>query len=466
MISSNACIVSASLAYHADILSTIVKHVPWKSLIQWYAWDKVAADLVLPEIRSRVFSEVGAFVPADNVLELFEVIGGSDGLICGSVARRVLLPYWPVEDDGQPLKATPCPNDLNILTAADRSELLFNFFQELNYQYSIESPSPLYEAYVTKLEVFTLTRDNGEVSRVTVSLCKNGPLSALLGSPTTAEMNAITYDAIFSFFPRLTYANEALVMSRVTDAGTSHDQLRAGGGVRLYTDNAHWTKPCGPYCPMKRRKTFDDPGVARYRWSPLQNDLNEYNEWGRKILNEPSRMWSTDRDMMYTAMEKWRVLDSPMCTKPHIVPVPVRKVRGNISTINDVFSRVHVNVWTPESSTYYVTESLVIEGGMGTYSAVEEPYKYTLFRSNHPFDRFNRLIRSIAGGRGLRITGPLIVVKTDQSGAVCDVTQAEIYHIERIIVHTLAVAGFANPAPRANIDTFDLDYMSDPDIVV
>jgi hypothetical protein len=150
--------------YHTDTLSTIVKYVPWNNLIQWYSWDKTAADLVLPEIRRRVFSEVAAFVPADSIPELFNIIRDSDGLICGSVVRHVLLPYWPLDNDQLLLKSSPYPNDLNLLVANDRSELLFNFFEDLHYHYSVESPSPLYAPYVTKLEVFTLTRADGIVS--------------------------------------------------------------------------------------------------------------------------------------------------------------------------------------------------------------------------------------------------------------------------------------------------------------
>jgi hypothetical protein len=128
-------------------------------------------------------------------------------------------------------------------------------------------------------------------------------------------MNAITHDAVFSFFPRLTYANEALVVSRVTEGGMNVDELKVGGGVQLYSNNAHWTRDCGLYCPMKRRKTFDDLGVARYRWSPLENDLNEYNEWGNKIFDEPVRSLATEWDLMYSAMETWRILDR--CVNPH-----------------------------------------------------------------------------------------------------------------------------------------------------
>jgi hypothetical protein len=77
------------------------------------------------------------------------------------------------------------------------------------------------------------------------------------------------------------------------------------------------------------------------------------------------------------------LLFSPMCSKPHLVPVPVRKVRGGFSTIADVFYRVHVNIYAPDNSTYYVSDNIVLNGIMPMSAGVEEPFSYTVFRSNH-----------------------------------------------------------------------------------
>lgn len=146
-------------------------------------------------------------------------------------------------------------------------------------------------------------------------MCKENTLKALLGSPTTAEMNAITHDAVFSLYPRLTYANEALVVGRITSAGVGIGELRVGGGVKIYRNNSHWTKPCGLYCPMRRRKTYDDEGVARYRWCASQDDLNVYNKWGNATTDEPARGVVTEWDLMYSSMETWQVFDK--CQNPH-----------------------------------------------------------------------------------------------------------------------------------------------------
>ncbi|KAJ2920008.1 hypothetical protein MD484_g402, partial [Candolleomyces efflorescens] len=419
----------AQSVYHKDTFSSIIKFLPWKDLIQCYSYDCTASDLVLPEIRRRISALVSLFIPTKDVLEFFEILRDSDGLICGSAARYVLLPYNPAANDGPLPNAMPLPNDLNVLVAHDRAELFFQFFAGLEYEYSIERADTLYASHVTKVEVFTKTRVGQKDARITLSLCKNNVLSTLLRSPTTSEMNAITFDAVYSLYPRLTYANEGLILGRITQENVEVDRLRAGGGVKLFRVNEHWTKPCGWYCPMRIRKTYDDPGTG-----------------------------NTKRVKC--------VLFSPQCLKPHLVPVPVRKVRGAVSGLTDVFYRVHVNVYSPDRSTFYTTNNIVFNGSLGGNAGVADPYTYTLFRSNHPYDKLNRLIRSFTGGSRLRVSGPLIVVKSDQNGAVCNVTPRELYHIERLVVHTLANAGFNTPTALLNdMDTFDFSDLSDADIV-
>lgn len=154
---------AASSIYHTDVLSTIVRSVDWKSLIRFYALDDTASDLVLPEIRRRLFALVSLFIPEDNVPKFFDILRDSDGLICGSTVRRVLLPYIP-QDSGQQRKETPLPKDLNVLIASDRSELLFNFFEQLQYDYSVQMPNKLYSDVVTRLEVFRKQAPGGKVS--------------------------------------------------------------------------------------------------------------------------------------------------------------------------------------------------------------------------------------------------------------------------------------------------------------
>lgn len=122
-------------------------------------------------------------------------------------------------------------------------------------------------------------------------------------------MNAITHDTIYSLFPRLTYANEGLVVERDEPTDIEEARKHAGGGVELYRDNSHWTRPCGHYCPMMNKKTYDDDGVARYRWSPWQDDLTVVNDFGNAVHDGPGRSAVVERDLMYSDLYSWRVLD-------------------------------------------------------------------------------------------------------------------------------------------------------------
>jgi hypothetical protein len=153
----------AQSVYHLDIFSTIGRFIDWKDLIRFYAFDDTARDLVLPEIRRRLFEVVSIFIPENDVPEFFDTLRDSDGLICGSVVRYILLPYVLQEGNELQRKTSPMPNDLNMLVASDRSELFFTFFEKLGYKYSIETPDSLYKQYVTRLEVFRREDSDGKV---------------------------------------------------------------------------------------------------------------------------------------------------------------------------------------------------------------------------------------------------------------------------------------------------------------
>lgn len=150
---------------------------------------------------------------------------------------------------------------------------------------------------------------------------KTKAINVLLDSPFTAHMNAITPFQVVSFYPRLTYANESMEVDRVVEP--RERQL----SVALTASNAHWTKPCGYYCPMRWRKTFGDPGVATYSWSPYprqpKSDWNNHStlvtvgKWGDKLI--PG--WNTapppipTEDLRLQQPLRWRI--SSTCSNPH-----------------------------------------------------------------------------------------------------------------------------------------------------
>lgn len=149
--------------YHEDLLPIIAQSLDWPSLIGWYALDTKASSLVLPEIRRRIFELISTFIPSDSVDEFFNILKESDGLICGSAVRHILLPFVSHPDGPSRTKATPFPRNLNIVVGPDRNDMLFSFFTGLSYRYRESRPDVLYRKNVVMLEIFAKVLDDDQV---------------------------------------------------------------------------------------------------------------------------------------------------------------------------------------------------------------------------------------------------------------------------------------------------------------
>lgn len=151
-------------------------------------------------------------------------------------------------------------------------------------------------------------------------------------------MNAITARSVVSFYPRLVFANESLIFQ-------GHSPIEPHPYTfTLTSTNSAWTKPCGPYCPMLRRITYGDPGVATYTWSPRLADarlewsgqnawsgsewpapsvwssttpLVRMGEWGKRYVEGWGTTAAPERptDLRLQELLQWRI--SNRCNNPH-----------------------------------------------------------------------------------------------------------------------------------------------------
>lgn len=145
--------------YTLDILTVLVKHLPWSVLAQVAFWPVPAPRTVGPEKRRRVFQSIRRFVPYtsdDTTLpeEFFSRLQQCEGAIIGSIPRLLLLSGTPYESELAEAR------DLNIATANGGLDPLFDFFEQLGFSGRSALPAPQHQRSAMYLERMTKSTDN------------------------------------------------------------------------------------------------------------------------------------------------------------------------------------------------------------------------------------------------------------------------------------------------------------------
>jgi hypothetical protein len=87
----------------------------------------------------------------------------------------------------------------------------------------------------------------------------------------------------------MTFVGEGMVLGRGKyEPGPM--ERDSGADVELFYTNKNWTRSCGIYCPMVRRKSYEDAGVACY--------------WGQRI---PIPFEVPIADLTYQELYQWTI---------------------------------------------------------------------------------------------------------------------------------------------------------------
>lgn len=196
-------------------------------------------------LANRFKTIVAPFAP-DNFKQLCNVLEDAKALITGSCAITMFL-----GPSSQP------PRDLNLLVTQQCFGLLEAFFRyKLEYEWVDRTAIP-HNALLHAVDRFVRYRYEDRV--VTISVVNDaGLFRAVVCSPCTADMIAMTPGGICSFYPKLTVDSVAIL----TSGGLLVDPEYAVGSIwserfTMY-DNAEFLgTDCGPSCPSLWRGVAD-----------------------------------------------------------------------------------------------------------------------------------------------------------------------------------------------------------------
>ncbi|KAJ3531224.1 hypothetical protein NMY22_g8245 [Coprinellus aureogranulatus] len=293
------------------ILLILAQTLSWIDLLRARHFPTTEALFVVgSEIRRRVFGRLDRFIPHELAPDFFQELKSARGFITGGVVREVFLmnhdnappPLRPIphtvdedttaEDDPAGLTST-----LIIVVAKCNISPLQDFIKGLGYSsIPINEDSRLVDTRKGKDVVATIEHYNkeggsGQEYDIILLVSENEALSVLMAGGDTADMVAISHDTIVSYYPRLTFANEGLLVNsgvRADDAATMSITLDEED-VEIHLSNYHWTKPCGPYCPELWRCNYDDEGALKVHWDGLKrNKADPKSRKGKEKNDNPN----------------------------------------------------------------------------------------------------------------------------------------------------------------------------------
>lgn len=301
-----------------DILSNIVCHLPFSSLLDMMTWDSPSPGVSLLECKLRIFDLLSWYMPRLSCPLFFESLETCQGAIVGELPMR-LFSDIPLSLDSLPA--------LEIAVRCGLNDPLNTFFEDRGYTSTIDIPEDYYKGSVDLVERF-IRKGNNRVrmlshrafrpfsnllQHVSVLVSKNRALEIVLAAPTTAGMTAISPTHLLSFYPELTQSREALTVGGRLSLPLK-DTATLPPSFSRTTTNSHWKAPCGNCCPQLWRKSMDDEGVLRQRWYYRPRVLIEKREvaWGA----HGQQTWVQDTsDLTYSQALLWRVL--ARCENPH-----------------------------------------------------------------------------------------------------------------------------------------------------
>ncbi|TEB19412.1 hypothetical protein FA13DRAFT_1802297 [Coprinellus micaceus] len=247
--------LNAHPMYILDVLSVLARHVPFVQLMDMFRWEWPAPMAVDPEVKQRIWSKIGKYMPVDARPWFFPSLSDSGGALTGLFVLHILMENseWAATYQGDV--------DMEIVVETGHEEPITSFFCDIEYKVGRIDIPPEFESTVES--AYELVNDSGdEVLRVKIYVSKSSAASVVLSNRYTALMNVITREEVVVLCPTTTFANETLV------CGTDHDDLLDDTKLpfQCFVDNSHWTTECGDECPMVYRKTFGDGGVRILKW--------------------------------------------------------------------------------------------------------------------------------------------------------------------------------------------------------
>ncbi|KAH6902993.1 hypothetical protein BKA70DRAFT_1433966 [Coprinopsis sp. MPI-PUGE-AT-0042] len=235
-----------------ELMLQIATHSDWLTLMALSRTNRDARRWVQSVVKDRIHAIVEPFFSSGCCDTVMNTLDRIDGVIVGSVARRLLTmnsEWW--------LGACAC------LAAGDFNPFAFS------YDLNIILPSGSVNEALKSLE--DAGYDGPNLRPLTVTVSESTSVSVLpivLAAPVTSQLHVLSPSRVYSFFPSFATSNRAIR----TDYMPLRPSRKSQAYLDVRQDNRSWKSPCGCHCPARVRKTIKDSTVAIYRWNVSIND--------------------------------------------------------------------------------------------------------------------------------------------------------------------------------------------------
>ncbi|KAG1782958.1 hypothetical protein EV702DRAFT_1040751 [Suillus placidus] len=390
-----------------ELVELVYQHLPCLTdVVAWgdtcHAIRKYKGELV----TNRFKSIVAPFAP-DNFKQSCNVLDDAKAIITGSCAITVFL-----GPSSQALR------DLNILMTPQLFKVLEAFFLHKLGYFWIDCTAIPHDALLHAVDRFVRYKLDDWI--VTISVVNDvGLFRAVVCSPCTADMIAMTAGRICSFYPKLTMDNVAIL----SPGGFLVEPEYAVGSIwsewfTMYDNSEFLGTDCGLYCPSLWRGVVDG-NLSRvvewdHRFSMGEHLQKSHTIWrlsetctnplcsfrvipGRYRPLLPPQTMPSDLNAIedQSFLVKRHSFTSPVtftallyataATSPHKVPVGLQEGKQDLRSLDDL----EINFWVN-----------------------------TLARDKYavPMNRYRRTFSAIPDGPDLKLLNSYTIVREDPEG--------------------------------------------------
>ncbi|KAJ7050830.1 hypothetical protein C8F01DRAFT_1091996 [Mycena amicta] len=263
----------------------LLRFLPWQEFVAVAHTCRKLCKMARVILYFRLCARLGRILLGDEgsiseysqaTLAFLHRLQSSNTVVAGSIPLALLTLTWATD-------ATVQVDNVNILVNVDLVHIWYQYLLELA-GFNWTTPPRLRAEYKDHVRSFACLRRQNMT--ITISgTTSHSLLPTLFAGRNTSQMNIMTWNCVYSFYPKLTCEKRALP-GWCTKAVPSYFQAHIVNGpaplgcVTLLRDSSALMRPCGGECPRILRCVEGLRGVGRFNFG----DADDSSDFGRHVF--------------------------------------------------------------------------------------------------------------------------------------------------------------------------------------
>ncbi|KAH6901164.1 hypothetical protein BKA70DRAFT_1115058 [Coprinopsis sp. MPI-PUGE-AT-0042] len=247
-----------------ELAIPMLERMDFPALISFAMTGSAATALVQEVVMKLIKSVLFLFVKTDEFDTFMELLQSAGGVVAGRAGRRLIQKGSTAHQEAIKHGYDKPEGELQVIVPNGNSEAFIHGLEQLGYKYALPDKANCLFDLRTIHQSKTLTKKDrsGPVSSFTRRMVTEVVLTVVV----TTDMNMISWDKVYSWFPGAVYKNEAIPTDVRSRCHSDSMRSMRNEWVDVVGDNRSWKAPCGLECPGVDRCTADDDGIGIFQW--------------------------------------------------------------------------------------------------------------------------------------------------------------------------------------------------------